>query len=47
MSTKDINKKLNLLVTGMSVGSKIGSGKANKIMSAKDIGKFKKGEILP
>jgi len=35
-----------LLVTGMSVGSKIGSGKANKIMSAKDIGKFKKGEIL-
>lgn len=39
-------KTPKLLVTGMSVGSKIGSGKANKIMSAKDIGKFKKGEIL-
>jgi len=35
-----------VLVTGASVGSKIGSGKANKIMSAKDIGKFKKGEVL-
>lgn len=35
-----------LLVVGMSVGSKIGSGKANKIMSAKDINKFKKGEVL-
>jgi pyruvate,water dikinase len=30
----------------MSVGSKIGAGKVNKIMSAKDIGKFKKGEVL-
>jgi pyruvate,water dikinase len=30
----------------MSVGSKIGSGKANKIMSVKDIDKFKKGEVL-
>ncbi len=35
-----------ILAKGMSVGSKIGSGKANKIMSAKDISKFKKGEIL-
>ncbi len=35
-----------ILAKGMSVGSKIGSGKANKIMSAKDITKFKKGEIL-
>jgi len=34
------------LVQGMSVGSKIGSGKANKIISAKDINKFKKGEVL-
>jgi pyruvate,water dikinase len=39
-------KNPKVLVSGMSVGSKIGSGKANKIMSAKDIGKFKKGEIL-
>ena len=38
------NKKI--LAQGMSVGSKIGSGKANKIMSAKDITKFKKGEVL-
>ena len=35
-----------VLVNGMSVGSKIGAGKANKILSAKDIGKFKKGEVL-
>lgn len=35
-----------LLVSGMSVGSKIGVGRANKIMSARDINKFKKGEIL-
>lgn len=34
------------LVQGMSVGSKIGSGKVNKILSAKDINKFKKGEVL-
>lgn len=38
--------KPKVLAKGMSVGSKIGSGKANKIMSAKDINKFKKGEIL-
>lgn len=38
--------KLKVIVKGMSVGSKIGSGKANKIMSAKDIDKFKKGEVL-
>ena len=40
------SQKLKVLATGMSVGSKIGSGKANKIMSAKDINKFKKGEVL-
>jgi pyruvate,water dikinase len=39
-------KNLKILVQGMSVGSKIGQGKANKIMSAKDINKFKKGEVL-
>lgn len=38
--------KNNVLVKGLSVGSKIGSGKANKILSAKDINKFKKGEVL-
>ena len=35
-----------VLATGASVGSNIGQGKANKIMSAKDIEKFKKGEVL-
>lgn len=35
-----------VLVMGASVGSKIGNGKANKILSVKDIGKFKKGEVL-
>ena len=38
--------KLKILAQGMSVGSKIGFGKANKIMSPKDINKFKKGEVL-
>ncbi len=40
------NYKLQTIVSGMSVGSKIGSGKANKILSVADIGKFKKGEVL-
>lgn len=39
-------EKLKVLAEGLSIGSKIGSGKANKIMSAKDIGKFRKGEVL-
>ncbi|MSU54210.1 MAG: phosphoenolpyruvate synthase [Candidatus Staskawiczbacteria bacterium] len=41
---KSADKKV--IAQGMSVGGKIGSGKANKIMSAKDINKFKKGEVL-
>ncbi len=35
-----------LIVTGTSVGSKIGSGKASKIMSVKDIDDFKEGDVL-
>ena len=35
-----------VIAQGSSVGSKIGSGKANKILSVKDIGKFNKGEVL-
>src|SRR3989344_4876660 len=35
-----------VLVRGLSVGSKIGSGVANVILSPKDINKFKKGEVL-
>jgi pyruvate,water dikinase len=34
------------VVVGKSVGSKIGSGIANRIMSIKDIAKFKKGQVL-
>ena len=40
------NKSAKVLANGMSVGSKIGSGKVNKILSVKDIEKFKKGEVL-
>lgn len=43
LDAKDAPKKL---AQGLSVGNKIGSGKANVIMSAKDINKFKKGEVL-
>jgi len=42
----DKSKAKKIVAVGLSVGSKIGSGKANKIMSAKDIDKFKKGEVL-
>lgn len=38
--------KLKVLVSGQSVGSKIGSGEVNKIMSVKDISKFKAGQVL-
>jgi len=40
------NKSAKVIANGMSVGSKIGSGKVNKILSVKDIEKFKKGEVL-
>ncbi len=39
-------KPLKVIISGLSVGSKIGSGKAHKIMDAKNISEFKKGEIL-
>lgn len=34
------------IVTGTSVGNKIGSGKASKIMSVKDIDDFRAGDVL-
>ena len=40
------SKAGKVLAIGMSVGSKIGQGRVNKIMSAKDIDKFRKGEVL-
>ena len=53
-SRKDQNKMIKFvlkgkgdtLVTGKSVGEKIGQGKANVIKDVKDIGLFKKGEVL-
>jgi pyruvate,water dikinase len=53
-SQKDINKledyhltkKGEILVTGQSVGEKIGAGIAHIINNVKDIKKFKKGEVL-
>lgn len=35
-----------LIARGTSVGNKIGTGKASKIMSVTDISKFKKGDVL-
>jgi len=43
---KSKDSKLKILAKGLSVGSKIGSGRAKKIISAKDIGRFNKGEVL-
>ncbi|MFA5947754.1 MAG: phosphoenolpyruvate synthase [Candidatus Gracilibacteria bacterium] len=45
-SAKASASRRKIVAEGMSVGSKIGSGKANKIMDAKNIADFKKGEIL-
>ncbi|HNX10593.1 MAG TPA: phosphoenolpyruvate synthase [bacterium] len=53
-SQKDLNvleryilsKKGQLIVSGQSVGNRIGSGSARKILQAKDISQFKKGEVL-
>lgn len=53
-SRKDVNvieeykllETSDIIATGTSVGSKIGTGKANRILSAKDISLFKPGDIL-
>lgn len=41
-----LKEKGEVLITGQSVGQKIGSGVVHKIMDVKDITKFKKGEVL-
>lgn len=41
-----LQKKGKVLITGKSVGEKIGKGKAHIIKDVKDIDKFKKGEAL-
>ncbi len=53
-SQKDVNvleeyvlqEKGNVIIEGNSVGSKIGSGKANVIMHVSGIDKFQKGDVL-
>ena len=41
-----LQEKSDVLATGKSVGSKIGTGKANKIMGVEDIHKFREGDVL-
>jgi len=41
-----LEKRGKIVVSGQSVGNKIGAGTANRIMDIKDINKFKPGEIL-
>ncbi len=41
-----LKKKSEVLVTGRSVGEKIGKGKVNIIKDAKEIFRFKKGQVL-
>jgi len=40
------SQKSKVLVEGLSVGSKIGQGRANRILNVKEIDKFKEGEVL-
>ncbi len=41
-----LNKKSKIIVSGQSVGSRIGAGPTNRMMSIKDIDKFKPGQVL-
>lgn len=41
-----LEKRGKVISTGQSVGNKIGAGQANRIMSVKDINKFKAGQVL-
>lgn len=41
-----LSEEGRVIVTGTSVGNKIGAGKANKIMSVSDIDDFKAGDVL-
>ncbi len=42
----EMKEKGDVIITGQSVGERIGCGKSNRIMDIKDIKKFKKGEVL-
>jgi len=46
IQTYVLEEKGSILVEGECVGSKIGQGDVNVIENAKDIGKFKKGQVL-
>lgn len=46
METYILKSKGKVIVEGKSVGSKIGSGAANKIMHPKDMHSFRKGQVL-
>ena len=46
MQTYVLEEKGKILVEGEAVGSKIGQGEVNVIEDAKDIGNFKKGQVL-
>jgi pyruvate, water dikinase len=41
-----LEKKGSLVLSGQSVGNRIGAGVANRIMDIKDISKFKAGQVL-
>ncbi len=41
-----LKEKGNIIVTGLSVGTKIGIGKAHVIYNVRDIASFKQGEVL-
>ena len=41
-----LEKTGKIITKGQSVGNRIGSGEANRIMEIKDIDKFKKGQVL-
>ena len=41
-----LNEKSTVITRGTSVGDRIGKGNASKIMSVKDINKFKPGDVL-
>ncbi len=42
----ELLEKGELLASGTSVGHKIGAGRSSKILSVKDIGQFKSGDVL-
>ena len=46
LTTSDKRQETKAIVKGTSVGSKIAVGKARVILDAKNVGQFKKGEIL-